>query len=108
MTQIQATCQKIIYHCSGCGYDMKKEGTFGEYHHYVGGSCEYCGEPDPNGGTTVPPETDSPATESTETEPPATEPLETDSPATDPPPEPEPEPDPQPEEGGDSVGGETT
>ena len=125
LTQTNATCQKITYYCSGCGYEMKKEGTFDEHHHYVGGSCEYCGKPDPNGGTTEPPETEPPiteppeteppATEPPETEPPATEPPETDPPATDPPPTdppatdppPEPEPDPQPEEGGDSGGGGT-
>ena len=117
LTETSATCRKITYYCSGCGYDMKKEGTFDEHHHYVDGSCEYCGETDPNGGTTKPPETEPPTTEPPETEPPTTEPPETvppatdppvtDPPATDPPPEPEPEPDPQPEEGGDSGDGGT-
>ena len=92
LTQTHATCQKITYYCSGCGYEMSKEGTFDEHHHYTGGSCEYCGKADPNGGSTEPPET----------EPPATDP-----PATDPPPGPIPESDPQPEEGGGSGDGGT-
>ena len=116
LTETLATCQKITYHCNGCGYDMDKEGFFDEHHHYVGGSCEYCGEADPNGGVTEPPETEPPATEPPETEPPETdpptteppetEPPQTDPPATEPPPEPEPEPAPQPEEGGGDQGGE--
>ena len=28
----EATCQKIVYHCDSCGYDMTKPGTFDEYH----------------------------------------------------------------------------
>ena len=126
LTETRTTCQKITYHCNGCGYDMDKEGFFAEHHHYVDGSCEHCGEADPNGGVTEPPETDPPATEPPETEPPETEPPtteppeteppqteppeteppQTDLPATDPPPEPEPEPAPQPEEGGGDQGGE--
>lgn len=44
----EATCQKIIYHCSGCDSDLTKEGEFEEYHSYVNGICEYCGEEDPD------------------------------------------------------------
>ena len=58
---------------------MDKEGFFAEHHHYVDGSCEHCGEADPDGGSTEPSETEPP-----ETEPPATEP-----PVTVPQPEPE-------------------
>ena len=105
MTETGATCQKISYHCSGCGYDMSKEGTFDEHHNYIGGSCEYCGKQDPNGGTTEPPETEPPTTEPPETEPPATESPTTDPPVTTPPPEPE--PDPQPEQDGASGDGGT-
>lgn len=100
LTETRVTCQKTTYYCGSCGYDMKKEGVFDEHHHYIGGSCEYCGKPDLNGGPTEPPETLPPATEPPETEPPATDPPATDPPATDPPPEPE--PDPQPEQGGES------
>jgi hypothetical protein len=79
---------------------MDKEGFFDEHHHYVGGSCEYCGEADPNGGSTEPPETEPPITEPPETEPPETEPPTTEPPATEPPatdtpPEPEPAPSPK-------------
>ena len=44
----EATCQKIVYHCDSCGYDMTKPGTFDEYHNYVDGICQYCGGEDPN------------------------------------------------------------
>ena len=114
LTQTHATCQKITYHCSGCGYDMKKEGTFDEHHNFVGGTCEYCGKTDPNSGSTEPPTTEPPTTEPPTTEPPTTEPSETDPPTTEPPettpPTTEPpktEPDPQPEQGGDPGDGET-
>lgn len=62
LTQTHATCQRITCHCSGCGYDMNQDGFFPEHHHYVGGNCEYCGAPDPNGETTEPPETEPPGT----------------------------------------------
>ena len=122
MTETRATCQKITYYCNGCGYELEKDGFFDEHHSYAGGYCEYCGETDPNGESTEPPdeteppttdppeteppETEPPKTEPPTTEPPATEPPQTDPPATDPPPEPE--TDPQPEEGGGDPGGETT
>lgn len=48
LTIQEATCQKIVYHCDGCGYDMTKPGTFDEYHDYVDGICQYCGAEDPN------------------------------------------------------------
>ena len=119
LTQTHATCQKITYHCSGCGYDMNEDGLFSAHHHYVGGTCEYCGETDPNSGTTEPPATEPPATEPPtteppETEPPTTEPPETELPTTKPPettpPTTEPpktEPDPQPEQGEDPGDGGT-
>lgn len=44
----EATCQKIVYHCDSCGYDMTKPGTFDEYHDYVDGVCQYCGAEDPD------------------------------------------------------------
>lgn len=44
----EATCQKIVYHCDSCGYDMTKPGTFDEYHDYVDGFCRYCGAEDPD------------------------------------------------------------
>ena len=48
LTIQEATCQKIVYHCDSCGYDMTKPGTFDEYHNYVDGICQYCGGEDPN------------------------------------------------------------
>ena len=48
LTIQEATCQKIVYHCDSCGYDMTKTGTFDEYHDYVDGICQYCGAEDPN------------------------------------------------------------
>ena len=48
LTIQEATCQKIVYHCDSCGYDMTKPGTFDEYHNYVDGVCQYCGAEDPN------------------------------------------------------------
>lgn len=48
LTIQEATCQKIVYHCDSCGYDMTKPGTFDEYHDYVNGVCQYCGGEDPN------------------------------------------------------------
>lgn len=48
LTIQEATCQKIVYHCDSCGYDMTKPGTFDEYHNYVDGICQYCGAEDPN------------------------------------------------------------
>lgn len=48
LTIQEATCQKIVYHCDSCGYDMTKPGTFDEYHDYVDGICQYCGGEDPN------------------------------------------------------------
>ena len=48
LTIQEATCQKIVYHCDSCGYDMTKPGTFDEYHDYVDGICQYCGAEDPN------------------------------------------------------------
>ena len=48
LTIQEATCQKIVYHCDSCGYDMTKPGTFDEYHDYVDGICKYCGGEDPN------------------------------------------------------------
>ena len=85
LTENHATCQKVTYHCSGCGYDLTREGFFDEYHRYKGGSCEYCGEKDPNGGATEPPATQPPETEPPATEPPETQPPETEPPATQPP-----------------------
>ena len=37
LTIQEATCQRIVYHCDSCGYDMTKPGTFDEYHDYVDG-----------------------------------------------------------------------
>jgi len=131
MTETRATCQKITYYCNSCGYELEKDGFFDEHHSYAGGYCEYCGETDPNGESTGPPETEPPETEPPTTEPPETDPPETDPPETEPPetdppetdppvtepsatdpsatdPPPEPETDPQPEEGGGDPGGETT
>ena len=48
LTIQEATCQKIVYHCDSCGYDMTKPGTFDKYHNYVDGICQYCGGEDPN------------------------------------------------------------
>lgn len=48
LTVKEATCQKLVYHCDSCGYDMTKPGTFDEYHNYVDGICQYCGGEDPN------------------------------------------------------------
>ena len=48
LTIQEATCQKIVYHCDSCGYDMTKPGTFDEYHNYVDGVCQYCGAEDPD------------------------------------------------------------
>lgn len=48
LTIQEATCQKIVYHCDSCGYDMTKPGTFDKYHNYVDGICQYCGAEDPN------------------------------------------------------------
>ena len=44
----EATCQKIVYHCDSCGYDLTEYGTFYEYHDYVDGFCRYCGAEDPD------------------------------------------------------------
>lgn len=44
----EATCQKIVYHCDSCGYDLTEYGTFDDYHDYVDGFCRYCGGEDPN------------------------------------------------------------
>ena len=44
----EATCQKIVYHCDGCGCDLTKYGSFDEYHAYENGVCRYCGGEDPN------------------------------------------------------------
>ena len=107
LTELRFTCQKITCYCGGCGYELDKDGFFDGYHSYAGGTCEYCGLSDPNGGSDEPPQTEPPVTEPPETDPPVTEPPETDPPATDPPAEPEPEPDPQPEEGGGDPGGES-
>lgn len=48
LTIQEATCQRIVYHCDSCGYDMTKPGTFDEYHNYVDGICQYCGAEDPD------------------------------------------------------------
>ena len=48
LTIQEATCQRIVYHCDSCGYDMTKPGTFDEYHNYVDGFCRYCGAEDPD------------------------------------------------------------
>lgn len=48
LTIQEATCQKIVYHCDSCGYDMTKPGSFDEYHDYVDGFCRYCGAEDPD------------------------------------------------------------
>ena len=48
LTIQEATCQRIVYHCDSCGYDMTKPGTFDEYHDYVDGFCRYCGAEDPD------------------------------------------------------------
>lgn len=48
LTVTDATCKKITYHCSGCGYDLIREGIFDEYHSYVNGVCRYCGAEDPD------------------------------------------------------------
>lgn len=57
LTIQEATCQKIIYICSGCGLNLIREGTFDEYHTYVDGCCTVCGKPDPN---ETPPEAEAP------------------------------------------------
>lgn len=44
----EATCQKIVYHCDSCGYDLTEYGTFDDYHDYVDGICRYCGGEDPD------------------------------------------------------------
>lgn len=44
----EATCQKLVYHCDSCGYDLTQYGTFDEYHDYVNGVCQYCGAEDPD------------------------------------------------------------
>ena len=43
-----ATCEKIVYHCSDCGFTFTKEGTFSEYHDYKDGKCKHCGAKDPD------------------------------------------------------------
>ena len=48
LTIQEATCQKLVYHCDSCGYDLIQYGTFDEYHDYVDGICQYCGGEDPN------------------------------------------------------------
>lgn len=48
LTIKSATCEKIEYHCSQCGYDFVRKGSFPEYHSYKNGKCEYCGEKDPD------------------------------------------------------------
>lgn len=48
LTIREATCQRILYHCDGCGHDLVREGTFEEYHAYENGFCRYCGAEDPN------------------------------------------------------------
>ena len=109
LSVISQTCQKIVYVCDSCSYQMEKDGDFEEGHSYVGGSCEYCGEADPDATEPDDPETepDDPETEpdDPETEPddPETEPddpeTEPDDPETEPddpgtePEEPETEPD---------------
>ena len=44
----EATCQKKVFHCGSCGYDLTEYGTFEEYHEYVDGFCRYCGAEDPD------------------------------------------------------------
>lgn len=45
---LSATCQQIRYLCSGCGYELAKEGVFDDYHSYGSdGCCFYCGQRDP-------------------------------------------------------------
>lgn len=48
LTIQEATCQRLVYHCDSCSYDMTKPGTFDEYHDYVDGFCRYCGAEDPD------------------------------------------------------------
>lgn len=48
LTVTKATCKKIIYHCSGCGYDLTQEGVFEEYHDFAQGICQVCGAEDPD------------------------------------------------------------
>ena len=69
----EASCQKVIHHCGGCGLELVREGTFEEYHAYSDGSCVHCGAPEP--GYTPPPATTPP-----ETKPPVTEPPDEESP----------------------------
>lgn len=48
LTIREATCQRILYHCDGCGNDLARYGSFEEYHDYENGVCRYCGTEDPN------------------------------------------------------------
>ena len=67
-----ATCQKIVYHCDDCGYDLTRTGDFDDHHAYTGGVCQYCGKKDPDG--TAPPDPDPDPTEPDEPDPEPTEP----------------------------------
>ena len=42
----EATCEKIVYGCHGCGLEFVREGEF-EDHLFLHGSCVYCGVEDP-------------------------------------------------------------
>ena len=48
LTIREATCQRILYHCDGCGHDLVRDGTFEDYHAYENGFCRYCGAEDPD------------------------------------------------------------
>ena len=84
LTVKSADCTRIVYHCSDCGLDLTKNGSFPEHHRYENGFCTCCGAPDPNyNPPTEPPVTEPEPTQPPETEPPVTEPPETEPP-TDP------------------------
>ena len=84
LTFKSADCTRIVYHCSDCGLDLTKNGSFPEHHRYENGFCTCCGAPDPNyNPPTEPPVTEPEPTQPPETEPPVTEPPETEPP-TDP------------------------
>ncbi|MBQ7346077.1 MAG: hypothetical protein IJW45_08475, partial [Oscillospiraceae bacterium] len=48
LTVEEATCERIVYHCDGCGLDLICEGYFQEHHCYEEGVCTVCGEEEPD------------------------------------------------------------